>query len=204
MQFHLNKEQPEQDKPFNEEDSPETDLPSEEDVPFDDIGVSYEEMHAVEERNIGGLLGHEIISIKDGIKIAKIEDFFVDPETRGLAAVVTSKGRLLHRRVQAIQAENIQVWGKDVLIVNQPDVIRAAEEFTGYGSWLSFNQLRGREVVSMKGERAGQIEDVSIGPDGKLAALLLTKAAAGSKRLPIYAVHSMGKDVLIVDLSRVS
>jgi uncharacterized protein YrrD len=205
MQFQVNKEQPEQDKPFSEEEFPESNMEFKSEEPFDDIGVSYEEIPEAEERNLAGMIGHDIISLKDGAKIARIEDILIDPENLHLAAVITSKGRLLNRKVEAIPAVNVQVWGKDVLIVKQPDVIRTSEDLPGYPSWLSFqDQLRGKEVVSMKGERAGQIEGVSCRSDGNLTALLLTKSAAGSKRLPISAVHSMGKDVLIVDLSKVS
>jgi uncharacterized protein YrrD len=160
---------------------------------------------AEEERPLVNMIGHEIISLKDGRKIAKIDDILVDPQKLCLAAVVTSKGRLLSRKVEAISAENIQVWGKDVLIVKQPDVIQLSDELSGYPTWLSVqDQLKGREVVSMNGERIGQVEGVFVVPDGHLSGLQLNKAVAGSKRIPIAAVHSLGKDILIVDLVKLT
>jgi uncharacterized protein YrrD len=205
MQFNLNDEQSEiEKKTEKDEENLETDLELEEEGSLEDIGVSFGEAPPVEERNLAGMIGHDLISLKDGVRIARIEDIMIDPDTLQLAAVVTSKGRLLNRKVEAVQAENIQVWGKDVLIVSHPDVVQTGDDLPDFQRYVSvLDQLRGREAVSMKGERIGQVEGVMVDPFGKLSALLLTKAVAGSKRLPIASVHSLGKDVLILDLSKI-
>jgi uncharacterized protein YrrD len=204
MQFHLKKERTEAEEQPDNKEVIETELELDEQEPFDEIGVSYGETPPAEERNLSGMIGHDIISLKEGKKIARIEDILIDPDKMQLAAVITSKGRLLNRKVEAIQAENIQVWGKDVLIVSNPEVIQDGDEMLDFHRYHTFlDQLKGREAVSMKGERIGQVDGVMIDLSGKLSAVLLTKAVSGSKRLPVAAVHSFGKDVLIVDLSKV-
>jgi uncharacterized protein YrrD len=203
MNLNTNKETSEHEQPLPEDEFSESDLKLSDKDPFDEIGASYEEIPAVEERNLAGMFGHDIISLKNGVRIAKVEDILLDPEKLCLAGVITSKGRLLNRKVEAIKAENVQVWGKDVLIVSHPEVVRTSDELADYASLLSIqDQVRGREVVSIKGERIGQVEGALVDNNGSLSALLLTKAVAGSKRLPISAVQSLGKDVLIVDLSK--
>jgi uncharacterized protein YrrD len=63
-------------------------------------------------------IGKAIISIQDGRKIGSVSDIAVNRDNLQVAAVVTSKGNIFNREVEAILAEEIRVWGEDVLLVN--------------------------------------------------------------------------------------
>lgn len=159
--------------------------------------------------------GKPIISIKNGQTIGTITDILIDPKALIIAAVVTSKGSLLSREIEAILAEDVQVWGKDVILVRATDVIQKKDEIPNLGEWVSVSgQIKGREVISLDGARIGEINDLVVDMEGKLISYDLEKMSSDmtvamsdspkeeQNRLSVKATHSLGKDILIVDLSK--
>ncbi|MFU8773719.1 MAG: PRC-barrel domain-containing protein [Anaerolineales bacterium] len=159
--------------------------------------------------------GKSIISISNGQTIGTVNDILIDPKELRISAIVTSKGSLLSREIDAILADDIRVWGKDVILVSGPDIIQKKEDIPDLGDWLSVsNQIKGREVFSLDGLRVGEINDLVVDMEGNLVSYDLVKVGASmaeamvaspeeeKKRLPINTTHAMGKDVLIVDLAK--
>jgi sporulation protein YlmC with PRC-barrel domain len=151
------------------------------------------------------LHGESVVSLVDGRIIAKVADVLIDPEAHQAAALVTSKGNLLKRQIEAIPAEKVQVWGQDVVLVDDSDVVREMDGLPSNEGWLSVSeQIRGHDVVSSKGTRIGTLGDVVLDLKGQLIAYELDQVfvegpLAESKRIPVETVHSLGHDVLIVD-----
>jgi sporulation protein YlmC with PRC-barrel domain len=158
------------------------------------------------------LVGKPIISMTNGVALAKVMDIMFDPHTGQVAAVVTSKGGGLLQRgpeLEAIPAREVRVWGRDAVLVSSPDVIATQEELPDRQEWLSVSdQIKGRDVISIDGTRIGQLSDVVLDTQGQLvsyelAQVFVTGPVAQSRRIPAGATRSFGQDVLIVDRSQI-
>lgn len=151
-----------------------------------------------------------VVSLSNGEIIAKVSDMLVDPTTRSIAALLSSKGGLLGRTTKTIPATEIQVWGEDVIIVSRPDVFVSKEELPNHQQCLSVaNQLKGRDVVGQDGTRIGTLNDVLIDNEGHLVGYDLAKVdiegpIAKSKRIGADATHALGPDVLVVDETKLT
>jgi uncharacterized protein YrrD len=156
-----------------------------------------------------------VICITNGSQIAVVEEILVDPGHLRLSAVVTSKGGLLRPEVRAIPAEFVQVWGEDAVLVTGPDVIRKKRDLSGLEKCISaFDSITGRDIITLNGERAGELGDMLVTLDGRLGGIevdrerpelsdLFGGRSMHARPLPIAAVHSLGKDVLILDYEQV-
>lgn len=149
--------------------------------------------------------GKPVISATDGRIIAHVDDMMIDPEALEVAAVITSKGRLLKRELELVSREHIQVWGRDAILVKQPDVLCTEEQLPESEQWLAASdQIKGRDVVSIDGTRIGQLSDVILDADGKLASYALSQVFVDdpqlqSKWIPAEATRSLGQDVLVIN-----
>jgi uncharacterized protein YrrD len=65
----------------------------------------------------------------------------------------------------------VQVWGHDVVLVDDSNVVCEMDGLPGNEGWLSVaEQIRGREVVSSEGTRIGTLDDVVLDLKGYLVA----------------------------------
>jgi uncharacterized protein YrrD len=156
------------------------------------------------------LIGKPIISVTNGQKIGSVADIMVDPDRLVLSALVTSKGGLLSRKIEAIRATEVQVWGIHAILVKDPDVILKEDELYDRDAWMSFaDDLKSRDIVSLDGARVGPIKDILIDLHGKLAAYELARfyqevEGLEEKRIPVEATQSLGKDFLVVNLKKIA
>jgi uncharacterized protein YrrD len=154
------------------------------------------------------LIGKPVISVTNGQNIATIVDFMIDPEKLSLTALVTSKGSLLSRKIEAIRAADIQVWGMHTVLVKDHDVILKEDELYDRDAWMSFlDDLKAREVVTIEGTRLGTIKDLLVDRRGRMLAYELSKVykagqAFEGKLILTQATQSLGKDLLVVDLKK--
>jgi uncharacterized protein YrrD len=149
--------------------------------------------------------GRAVVSIQNGKKVGSVSDVVIDADRLQLAALVLTRGTLFDRDKEMIPAEQVQVWGEDVILIKQYDVIDEEMRMPEGKRWLYADEnLRGRYVVSVDGKRIGQINDIVISPDGKLLAYQLSQVyiegpLSESKRIDVSSTHSLGEDVLIVN-----
>jgi uncharacterized protein YrrD len=154
------------------------------------------------------LIGKPVISVTNGQNIATIVDFMIDPEKLRLTALVTSKGSLLSRKIEAIRSADIQVWGMHTVLVKDHDVILKEDELYDRDAWISFSDdLKAREVVTIEGTRLGTIKDLLVDRRGKMLAYELSKMykegqGFEGKLILTQATQSLGKDLLVVDLKK--
>lgn len=162
--------------------------------------------HREREGRLGDdITGKSLISAHGGEKLGEVSNILIDPDTLRVSALVISQGNIFNREDLIFPADDVQVWGKDVILIKQSGAGRREEEFPGREKWLNVSDdIKGRYVVSMDGTRIGQVNDVVIGPDGRILGYDLSQVfvegpLAESKRIPVDATHSLGKDVLIVN-----
>jgi uncharacterized protein YrrD len=171
----------------------------------ENVVVSDEKREGTPSRPAKHYIGKAIVSIQEGRKIGNVSDIVINRDNLQVAAVITSKGSLFNREIEAILAEEVKVWGEDVVLVAVPDVIKHESQITGREAWLNIDDnIRGRYVVSVDGTRVGQIGDVIIDSHGRLVGYELSQVfiegpVADHKKIAADATHSLGKDVLIVN-----
>lgn len=109
--------------------------------------------------------------------------------------------------------------GLSVVLVKRGDALVKRDSLTGLEPCLSaFRSIPGRDVISLSGDRLGEMRDLLITPQGELAGFtvervrgeladLLGSERRGERRpsyrLPVSAIQSFCRDVLMVDLSKV-
>jgi len=152
------------------------------------------------------LKGLPVIELQEGRRIATFEDMMIDPKTLKPAALITSKGNLLKHELRWIPGKNVKVWGMDAILVSGLDLIEDSDGFSGPKTWMSvWDEVRGRTVISMQGTRIAQIADMFMDEAGNfvaydLAQVYIEGPLAESRRLDIETTHSLGHDVLVVQL----
>lgn len=149
-------------------------------------------------------VGNPVIGITNGEEIAKLEDLWVDPDTLKAAAVITSKSTLLSRDIEAIPADQVEVWGQDAILAKQTDVIIKEEDLDDRERWLSVSDdIRGYEVVAEDGTRIGTLGDLVLDNQGQIMGYEMSEVAtegrvAVANWIDVKATRSLGPDVLIV------
>lgn len=153
--------------------------------------------------------GKALVDMKEGRKVGVFEDLLITPGEFRTAALITSRGMLLNRKMEGVSAEDVRVWGHDVILVDNPGVVRPREELRGLeNTVLASNVLKGHSVVSVDGKRIGVVDDFYINDRGNVDGVRLSQVFADGpisrmKMIPITAIRSLGPDVIIVEMDRV-
>jgi sporulation protein YlmC with PRC-barrel domain len=156
------------------------------------------------------LKGKPIVAITNGAIIAKVSDLLVDPVERTVSAIIGAAGGLLSRQTLVIPVAAIHVWGQDVILVHDPDVVIKKEQLACHERCLSVEgQLKGREVVTEAGKRVAVLNDIVVDMDGRLVGydlgkVLIEGPVAETKRIPVEATHALGPDLLVVDEAKLA
>lgn len=155
------------------------------------------------------LKGFQIISATNGQIIAKVEDVFIDLKKLRVAAIATSTGGLLTSKVEAIHRNDIKVWGEDVILADDPNVIKEGKSIQGFEEWESISkQIKSKDVLNTKGEKIAELNDLVIDSDANivgydLSTVLMDGPVADSKRINVNATKVLGPDALIIDTSKI-
>ncbi len=154
------------------------------------------------------ITGKPIVDINKGTKIGEASDLLFDPQEMRVKALTTVQGTLFNRERTVIPASEVTVWGRDVILVDRGSAAARGETINEEGLVKLSDQLKGRFIVSMDGSRIGQVEDVEIDSQGRLAGFKLSQVYIDgplreTKHIPVQAVHTLGKDVLIIDRNKI-
>jgi sporulation protein YlmC with PRC-barrel domain len=155
------------------------------------------------------LKGKAIVDLRDGIKIGTFEDLMVSPDQLSSKLLITNKGTVFSRHLEGILMEDVRVWGRDVILVENQDVLRPLNGFTDSKSWvLASEQLKQRTVVSIDGKRVGQVDDLVLDNTGRITGVSLSQVylkgpISQMKEIPVESIRSLGPDVVVIDLDRV-
>ena len=149
--------------------------------------------------------GFQIISTTNGRILGKVEDLLINMKDLKVAGVVTSKGGLLDSKIEAIQRKDVQVWGEDVILVSDPEVIYPQDNIDGFEAWASAaDQIKGKEVLNTDGEKIAELDDVVVDSIGHIVGYDLSKVfiegpVKESKRIHVNATQALGIDALIIN-----
>jgi uncharacterized protein YrrD len=160
-------------------------------------------------------VGKPVISTIDGKQIGSVEDVFIDPESLEIPALVISKGNLLRRKVEAIPIDQVKIWGEDALLIKGTDVVLSEEDLPDLDDWIYASDLRARSVITLDGNRIGELDDLLIDSMGEITGfqvaqgyskdvLVLEGFGTLPTRLPLASLRSIGQDALVIELEKIS
>jgi len=155
-----------------------------------------------------GIKGFKIISISNGQIIGQVEDIMIDMKELQVSAIVTFAGNLLDSNIKGIPQKYIEVWGEDVILTADADVIFEQNKLKDHKNWASvFNNIKGKDVLNTNGKRIAELNDVVIDADGQIIGYDLSNVSIegpvkDSKRIHVNTTLVMGADALIVDTEK--
>ena len=71
------------------------------------------------------VIGKEILSLAEGVKLDKVHDLVVDPEGRQLVALVVTEGGFMSSS-RVVPVTSVSSFGKDAVIIESADAAVAA------------------------------------------------------------------------------
>lgn len=155
-------------------------------------------------------IGKSVISITDGQNLGTIKDLYFDPELRQVTAVFLGSEGLIRRKSLLIKREDVAVWGIDVLLVKNSQVVVDDKAVTETSAWLRFDKFRGRAVDTPGGTKVGAVGDVLLTKDSaivlgvKLGKVLIEGPIAEKEMILRETIFDIGNEdnALTIDLAR--
>ncbi len=121
------------------------------------------------------LEGKPIISVADGRILGRAKDVYVDPEINKLMGLFTGMEGVIRRRSQVIPSDDVVLYGIDVILVKDAEVIVNDKKLPEVKSWQRLKDLQGREVVTPGGTKLGTVGDVILDETGQIVGLHLSR-----------------------------
>ena len=121
------------------------------------------------------LEGKPIISISDGRIIGRAKDVFVDSELTNLLGLYMGMDGVIRRKTQVISSMDVVLFGIDVVLVKNAEVIVTDKDLPEVKNWLRLKDLQGREVLTPGGTKLGSVGDVILDEIGNIVGLHLAR-----------------------------
>lgn len=134
-----------------------------------------------------------IITINDGRHVGKVKDIYLDHDLLRMAGIFLGKEGLLRRKEQLIERENVVVFGVDVILIKNVEVITDSKEIDTK-NWVRLDDVQGRDIDTPGGTKLGRIGDVIFNTEGEITGFKLSKVLVDG---PIAEAGAISRDVLI-------
>lgn len=121
------------------------------------------------------LTNKPIISVTDGRILGEVKDLYIDAELYNLTGLHLGTEGLLKRKSNLIERANVVVFGIDVMLTRQADVVTDDQVLADAQAWLRLDKLRGREIDTPGGTRLGKLGDVMLDEDGRITGFTLAR-----------------------------
>jgi sporulation protein YlmC with PRC-barrel domain len=119
-----------------------------------------------------------IISITDGKKLGEIKDLYLDHNMNQVTGVHLGTEGLIKRKVQAIPISAVQLYGIDVWLASDSNIVETIEEIPDATTFVLASDLRGREIQTEGGTKVAVVEDVLLSDEMQVLGVTLGKVYA--------------------------
>ncbi len=116
-----------------------------------------------------------IISVTDGRMLGRAKDVYVDAQLRQLAGLYLGSEGMIRRRAQVIQSKDVVLFGIDVVLVKDSDVIAKDKDLPDSVNWLRLKDIQGYEVHTSGGTKLGTVGDIILDETGAITGLSLSR-----------------------------
>ena len=150
------------------------------------------------------IIGKDILSLDDGVKMDKVSDVVVDPAGRRMVALVVHEGGFMSSS-QVVPTDEVSSYGKDAVVVrSRASVISVSDHAELRGLVEHEEKVLGKKVFTTSGDDQGAIADIYF--DEATAAVmgyevsggLIGDASKGTSYLGTDEIVTMGSDVIYV------
>ncbi len=155
------------------------------------------------------LLNKPIISITDGRNLGAVKDIYLDSQLSQITGVYTGSEGLVRRKHFMIPSESVVIFGIDVILVKNRDVIVQEDERPEAAAWVRLSKLKGRQVDTRGGTKVAAIGDIIMGEQGEVTGFSLSKVyvegpVAERGRIQREAMLDPGNEdgVMTIDLTK--
>jgi len=121
------------------------------------------------------LLNKPIISVTDGRNLGAVKDIYLDSQLAQITGIYTGSEGLVRRKHFMIPSESVVIFGIDVILVKNRDVIVQEDERPEAVAWVRLSKLKGRQVDTSGGTKVATIGDIIMGEDGQITGFSLSK-----------------------------
>jgi len=149
-----------------------------------------------------------IISLTDGRMLGRAKDVYVDANLTELAGLYLGSEGMIRRRAQVIQSEDVVLFGIDVILVKNSDVIQKDKDIAGTVDWYRLKDLQGHEVHTPGGTKLGTVGDIILDETGAITGLSLSRvfvkgplAEQGEIPREVVIETSHKEEIIRVDLA---
>ncbi|HET9851115.1 MAG TPA: PRC-barrel domain-containing protein [Candidatus Limnocylindrales bacterium] len=151
------------------------------------------------------VIGKEILSLAEGVKLEKVNDVVVDPEGRRMVALVVSEGGFMSGS-RVIPMGAVSSFGKDaVVIASSSSIIPASSDPELRDLVEREDKILGKTVYTTTGDEQGSIADIYFEESTgqvvgyEISGGMLGDAAKGRSYLATEEITAIGDDVIYVE-----
>jgi sporulation protein YlmC with PRC-barrel domain len=116
-----------------------------------------------------------IISVSDGQILGRTKDLYVNQDLTQLAGLYVGSEGVIRRTDKIIPNESINLFGIDVILVKDPDVILTEKAVPESEKWHRLSDLHGKEARTPGGTKLASIEDVVLDEQGGVTGFSLSR-----------------------------
>jgi uncharacterized protein YrrD len=150
------------------------------------------------------VIGKEILSLEDGVKVDKVNDLVLDPAGQRVLALVVSTGGFMSSS-KVVPLEEVASFGKDAVVTRSvASVVTASEDPALAGLVDGQDRIRGKRVYTSTGEEQGSIADIYFDEQSgyivgyEVSGGMFGDAAKGTSYLATDEITTIGGDVIYI------
>lgn len=121
------------------------------------------------------LINKPIFTLDEGRFIGKVQDLYLSDELDSLLGLSLGAQGLIRRKTELIRREDVTLFGVDIILVSNADVITDDKTFPAAKGWMRREKLIGRDVDTPGGTRLGVIGDVVVDASGVITGFALQR-----------------------------
>jgi uncharacterized protein YrrD len=116
-----------------------------------------------------------IISVSDGQILGRTKDLYVNQDLTQLAGLYVGTEGVIRRTDKIIPTDRIVLFGIDVILVKDPDVITTTKSIPDSDKWHRLSHIHGKEARTPGGTKLATLDDVLLGEEGAVTGFSLSR-----------------------------
>ena len=150
------------------------------------------------------IIGKDVLSLEDGVKLETVTDLVIDPEGRDVVALLVTEGGFMSSS-KVVPTDEISSYGKDAVVVRSSGSVVSVADDPELRTLLDREEkILGKKVLTTTGDAQGSISDIyfddvtSAVVGYEVSGGLLGDAAKGTSYLATDEITTIGADVIYV------